>query len=474
MTKDYPILIGREWQTSGERVEIRAPFNGEVVGTTYRARPDQIDAAIEAAAESYLQFRSLPAYARADILSRTAVEVKTRGEELARLIAAEAGKPLKAARVEVSRAIMTFTIASEESKRLGGELLPLDLDPSSEGRIAIVRRFAIGPVTAITPFNFPLNLVAHKLAPAGAIGNPVVLKPASQTPLTALTLGDILLKAGWPAGALSILLCTNENAAPLVTDRRLKMLSFTGSASVGWQLKKTAADRRVALELGGNAGVAIHSDADLDWAAKRCSTGGFGYAGQSCISVQRIYVQRSIYKDFTDLFLNEVKKLIIGDPLDEKTDVGPMINQREAERAESWVREACDNGAKLLSGGSRNGALLEPTVLTEVSPEMRVSCQEIFAPVVTISPYDSFDEAISLIDNSSYGLQAGIFTRDIRTIFRAYDRIEVGGLVVGDVPTYRADHMPYGGVKESGVGREGIKYALEEMSELKTLILNLK
>jgi acyl-CoA reductase-like NAD-dependent aldehyde dehydrogenase len=474
MTKDYPLLIGREWQTSSERIEIRSPFNQEIVGTTYLATPEQIDVAIGAVAESARDMRSLPAYARAEMLSRAAAEVKSRSEEIARLIAAEAGKPLKAARIEVGRAIMTLTIAAEESKRIGGELLPLDLDPSSEKRIAIVRRFPLGPISAITPFNFPLNLVAHKIAPAGAVGNSVVLKPARQTPLTALGFADILLRAGWPSGALSVLICGNEAAAPLIVDRRLKMLSFTGSASVGWQLKKVASDRRVVLELGGNAGVAVHSDTDLKWAAQRCAAGGFGYAGQSCISVQRIYVHRPVYKEFTDLFLDEVKKLKVGDPLDEATDVGPMISEKEAERAESWVREACENGAELLLGGTRNGSLLSPSVLAQVSSEMRVSCQEIFAPVVTINAYDSFDDALSLIDNSDYGLQAGIFTRDIQSIFRAYERLEVGGLVVGDVPTYRADHMPYGGVKESGTGREGIKYAMEGMSELKTLILNLK
>ncbi|MEW6730122.1 MAG: aldehyde dehydrogenase family protein [Acidobacteriota bacterium] len=473
MIQDYPLLIGGEWQSSDERIEIRSPYTKETVGTTYLATAEQIDTAILAAKESFQHMSTLPSYKRAEILLQTANEIKTRSEELARLIAAEAGKPLKIARTEVSRAIITFTIAAEESKRWGGELLPLDLEPASEGRIALVRRFPIGPIAAITPFNFPLNLVAHKLAPACATGNTVVLKPAPQTPLTALTLADILVRAGWPEGALSVLLARNEDATPLVSDPRLKMLSFTGSATVGWQLKKIAADRRVVLELGGNAGVAIHSDTDLHWAAARCAVGGFSYAGQSCISVQRIYVHRPVYDEFVTRFLTAVNNLKVGDPMDETTDVGPMISEAEALRIENWVSEACKNGAQLLCGSHRVGSLFEPTVLTGVSPEQRVSCQEVFAPVVTLDTYDEFEEALALIDSSDYGLQAGIFTRDLPAIFRAYQQLKVGGLIVGDIPTYRADHMPYGGTKQSGIGREGIRYAMEEMTELKTLVLKL-
>lgn len=460
--------------TGNERVEIHAPFNAAVVGTTYYASPQQIEQAIAGAAESAREMAALPTHRRADILLRTAAEIKSRADEIARLIAQEAGKPLKAARIEVARAVITFTTAGEECKRLNGEVLPLDLEPASEGRIAIVRRFPIGPVAAITPFNFPLNLVAHKLAPALAAGNPVVLKPAPQAPLTALLLGEILLAAGWPPRALSVLYCRNEEAAPLVTDPRFKMLSFTGSAAVGWQLKKAAYDRRVVLELGGNAGVAVHSDADLEWASARCAAGGFGYAGQTCISVQRIYVHRPVYDDFLGRFVASVKKLKVGDPLDEATDVGPMISEKEAARAESWVREARESGAKLVLGGARQGLLFEPTVLTDVDSEMRVSCQEVFAPVVTVSPYENFQEALTYIDASIYGLQAGIFTRDMEAIFRAYEQLDVGGLIVGDIPTYRADHMPYGGVKQSGLGREGIRYAMEEMTELKTLVIKMK
>lgn len=473
MVKDYPLLIAGERQTSSEKIEICSPFNGEVVGTTYQATPNQIDRAIALASEAFEIMRRLPTYKRAEILLNAAAEVRNRSEELSQLIALEAGKPIKAARIEVGRAANTLTLAAEESKRLNGEVLPLDLDAGSQGRSAIVRRFPIGLMTAITPFNFPLNLVVHKLAPAGAVGCPVILKPAPQTPLTGLVFGEILLNAGWPAQGLSVLSCSNEDAAPLVIDPRVKMLSFTGSVPVGWQLKKAASDKRVILELGGNAGVAVHSDTDIDFAVSRCVLGGFGYAGQVCVSVQRIYINQPIYQEFTDKFLTAVKALKVGNPLDEATDVGPMISEKEASRAESWVKEAIDNKATLLCGGSRSGRLFQPTVLTNVDSEMKVNCQEVFAPVVTLAPYDNFDEAVEMINNSKFGLQAGIFTRDIKAIFRAYERLDVGGLIVGDIPTYRAETMPYGGVKQSGFGREGIKYAIEDMTELKTLVLNL-
>ncbi|MBK7995707.1 MAG: aldehyde dehydrogenase family protein [Blastocatellia bacterium] len=473
MVKDYPLLIAGERETSSEQIEIRSPFNGELIGTTYQATPNQINRAIALASEAFRLTRRLPTYRRVEVLLNAAAEVRKRSEEISRLIALEAGKPIKAARIEVARAANTLTLAAEEAKRLNGEVLPLDLDASSQGRMAIVRRFPIGLMTAITPFNFPLNLAVHKLAPAVAIGCPFILKPAPQTPLTGLVLGEILLNAGWPAQALSVLACRNEDANPLVVDPRVKILSFTGSVAVGWQLKKAAFDRRVVLELGGNAGVAVHSDADLDFAISRCVAGGFGYAGQVCISVQRIYVHSPIYQEFTDKFLNLTKTLKIGNPLDEQTDLGPMISEKEATRAESWIKEALDHNAKLLCGGSRSGNIFQPTVLTNVDPELKVQSQEIFAPVVTLTPYETFDEAIEMIDKSSFGLQAGIFTQDIKAIFQAYERLEVGGLIVRDIPTYRAETMPYGGVKDSGFGREGIRYAIEEMTELKTLVLNL-
>jgi glyceraldehyde-3-phosphate dehydrogenase (NADP+) len=389
-------------------------------------------------------------------------------------MAQEAGKPIKAARTEVERAIFTFNVAAEESTRIYGEYLPLDWQEFTAGRWGIVRRFPLGPIAGITPFNFPLNLVAHKVAPAIAAGCPLVLKPAPQTPLTALLLAEAVQQAGWPDGGLNVLPLSNDDAGLLVTDERIKLISFTGSAAVGWQIKKNCGKKKVVLELGGNAGVIVHSDADLAYAADRCVAGGFAYAGQTCISVQRILVERTAFAKFTDLLLEGVKKLKIGDPLDDSTDLGPLIRESDAVRASDWIQEAVRGGARLLCGGQRRGPVLDPTVLTGTRPEMKVNCQEIFAPVVTVEPYDDFNQALKQINNSPYGLQAGLFTRDAKLIFNAYEELEVGGLIAGDVPAFRIDHMPYGGVKDSGLGREGLRYAIEEMTEPKLLVMNLK
>jgi acyl-CoA reductase-like NAD-dependent aldehyde dehydrogenase len=387
-------------------------------------------------------------------------------------MAQEAGKPIRAARTEVERAIFTFTVAAEESTRIYGEYLPLDWQEYTAGRWGIVRRFPLGPIAGITPFNFPLNLVAHKVAPAIAAGCTMIVKPAPQTPLTALLLAETVQEAGWPDGALNVLPLSNEDAGLLVTDDRLKMLSFTGSAAVGWEMKRRAGKKKVALELGGNGAVMVHHDADLAFAAERCVAGGFAYAGQSCIAVQRILVERSVYGKFTEALLAGVSKLQLGDPLQESTDVGPLIRESDAIRAAEWIQEAVRAGARLLCGGQRQGSMLAPTVLTGTRPEMKVNCQEIFAPAVTIDPYDDALEAIRRINNSAYGLQAGIFTRDLKLLFNAYEELEVGGLISGDVPTFRIDHMPYGGVKDSGLGREGLRYAIEEMTEPKLLVMN--
>jgi len=473
MSQEFKFLVDGQWKTSNELVEIRSPYSGEVVGITYQATPDDVETAIQAASRAFEQTRQLPTYRRAEILEKIVHAINPHQEEMARLIAQEAGKPIQTARGEVSRAILTFTDALEESKRIRGEWLPLDLEASSEGRFALVRRFPLGPVAAITPFNFPLNLVVHKVGPMLACGNTMVLKPAPQAPLSALNLARIVDEAGAPPGTLNALLASVEATQPLITDERLKMLTFTGSAAVGWALKQKAGKKRVVLELGGNAGVAIHSDADLDYAAQRCAVGGFSYAGQSCISVQRAYVHGPVFDEFAEKFLNLVKQLNVGDPLDEATDVGPMISRGDAERAESWIKEAVDGGAKLLIGGERDGALLQPTVLTGTDPEMKVCRQEIFAPVVALEPYDDLEEAILRINDSPYGLQAGIFTGDVNAVFHAFEVLDVGGVLVNDVPTYRADPMPYGGVKDSGLGREGVRYAIEEMTERKVLVLNL-
>ena len=457
----------------GEVAEVRSPYDGAVVGSTYLASRSQVELAIAAASRAFLVTRKMPAYERSRILQRVSHELDRRRDEFALLMALEAGKPLKAGRAEVDRAIFTFHLAGEEASRVYGEYLPLDRQAATAGRWGLVRRFPIGPVAAITPFNFPLNLVAHKVAPAIACGCPVVLKPAPQTPLTALLLAEIIAEAGWPAGALSVLPLSNADAGLLVGDERLKLLSFTGSSAVGWELKAKAGKQKVTLELGGNAGVIVHSDAGIDYAAERCVAGGFGFAGQSCISVQRVLVHSSVMEKFLAAFVPAVKRLRCGDPRDEEVDVGPMIRRPDAERAAAWVAEAVSGGARLLCGGGRTGSVVQPAVLTDTRPGMRVNCEEIFAPVVTVEAYEDFSSAIARINDSRYGLQAGLFTRDARLIFQAYEELEVGGVMVGEVPTFRADEMPYGGVKDSGLGREGVRYAMEEMSEVKLLVMNL-
>ena len=472
-TRSWGFFLDGKWRTDGPAGEIRAPSDQRLVATITRARPQDLEAAIQAATRAFAVTRKLGAYERQRVLREVAAGISRRREEFVRTLALEAGKPVKAARVEVDRAIFTFTIAAEESTRIYGEWLPLDLQAATAGRWAIVRRFPLGPVATISPFNFPLNLVAHKWAPAMAAGCTLVHKPASQTPLCSLLLAEVVEQAGWPAGGLNVLPVAGENAEPLVTDDRVKMLSFTGSAQVGWDLKKKAGKKRVALELGGNAGVIVHDDADLAHAAERCAIGGFSYAGQVCISVQRILVQRSVFEKFLDVFLTCVGKLKLGDPLDEATDVGPMISEGAAVRAASWVEEAVAEGAQLLFGGKRTGALMEPTVLTGTRRQQKVNCEELFAPVVTVEPYDEFAEALRRVNDSPYGLQAGVFTRDAKLLFQAYEELEVGGVIAGDAPSFRIDHMPYGGVKDSGLGREGVRYAMEEMTERKVLVMNI-
>ena len=467
-------LVDGKWIEQGELQEIRAPFDGSVIAQVYQGTREHAQAAITAAVKAFGTTRRLPAFERQRVLRRVAQSIAERKEEFARTMAQEAGKPIKASRTEVERAIFTFNVAAEESTRIYGEYIPLDWQEFTAGRWGLVRRFPLGPIAGITPFNFPLNLVAHKVAPAIASGCSMILKPAPQTPLSAFLLAECVQQAGWPDGALNVLPLSNEDAALLVTDERIKLISFTGSAPVGWQIKKNAGKKKVILELGGNAGVIVHSDADLAYAADRCVAGGFGYAGQTCISVQRILVERSVYGQFLDLFLAGVKKLKIGDPLEESTDLGPLIRESDAIRASQWIEEAVRAGARLLVGGKRNGPLLEPTVLTGTRPDMKVNCQEIFSPVVTVESYDDFHAAVRQINNSPYGLQAGIFTRDVKLLFNAYEELEVGGVIAGDVPAFRIDHMPYGGVKDSGLGREGLRYAIEEMTEPKLLVMNLR
>ena len=468
----FGCYAGGEWIQTSDAVEVRSPFDDSLVAVIHRAGPKEIETAIAKATSAFQVTRKLPAWKRAEVLEKISAGIAARREEFAQTIALEAGKPIRTARLEVDRAIFTFKVAAEESKRIYGEVIPLDWIPGTEGREAQVRRVPLGPIVGISPFNFPLNLVAHKVAPALAAGNPIILRPASQTPISALKLAEIVSASGWPADGFSVVPSTTMDAAPLVEDERIKLLTFTGSPAVGWGLKTRAGRKRVTLELGGNAGVIVHRDADTAYAAERVAWGGFSYAGQSCISVQRVYVHADVYETFLDQFIPRVKALKVGDPLDEAIDVGPLIDRGAAERVEAWVAEAQMDGAKVLAGGSRTGNLWQPTVLADIQPAMRVSCQEVFAPLVGLYRYSDVRQAIAGVDNSDFGLQAGLFTRDLGIIKRAFDDIDVGGLMVNDVPTFRIDHMPYGGVKQSGFGREGLRYAIEEMSELKLLTYN--
>ncbi|MGH9431210.1 MAG: aldehyde dehydrogenase family protein [Terriglobia bacterium] len=472
--KAFGFFLNGKWLREGNAVNVHSPYDQSVVATIFQAGPSHVEEAIESAAKAFDETRKMPVYERQRILHAVSEAIRGSREDLARTVALEAGKPIKTARVEIDRATFTFAVAAEESARIYGEWLPLDLQAYSAGRWAIVRRFPLGPVAAITPFNFPVNLVAHKLAPAMAAGCPVILKPAPQTPISALKLAALIQDAGWPAGALSVIPLANQDAEPLVADDRIKMLTFTGSPQVGWELKKKAGKKRVTLELGGNAAAIIHHDAPLDYAAERCVAGGFSYAGQSCNSVQRILVHQSVHEKFLSLLVPRVQKLKTGDPLDESTDVGPLIRESDAQRALEWIGEAVAAGAQLLCGGKRQGPLMEPTVLTGTRPDMRVNCQEIFAPAVTVEPYNEFADAIRAVNDSRFGLQAGLFTRDAKLIFDAYDSLDAGTIVAGDIPTFRIDHMPYGGMKDSGQGREGLRYAIEDMTERKLLVMNLQ
>jgi acyl-CoA reductase-like NAD-dependent aldehyde dehydrogenase len=450
---------------------VRAPFGGRELARIPRPSSEEIETAVQRAVRVFHETRALPTYTRVAILRKVAVELERRRDELARTIAAEAGKPLKAARTEAERAAATFSATAAALEAQTGEMLPLDVNAASLGRWGVVKRVPLGPVLAITPFNFPLNLTAHKVAPAIAVGAPIVQKPASWTPLSALALREIVLAAGWPKDAYAVLLVPGAAAEALVLDPRLPVVSFTGSGAVGWRLKTLVPRKRVALELGGNAAVVVHSDADLDDAARRTASGAFSYAGQSCISVQRALVHRPVFEAFRGKLLLRAAELVVGDPLDEKTDVGPMIAPEEAARAEAWVKEAVQGGATALSGGTRVGECMAPTILASTTPSMKVEAQEVFAPVVTLTPYDDWDQALRRVNDSKYGLQAGVFTKDLGRIQRAWDVLEVGAVLVNDVPTWRADRMPYGGVKESGSGREGPAYAMEEFTEPRLLVI---
>jgi acyl-CoA reductase-like NAD-dependent aldehyde dehydrogenase len=464
-------LNGGERRT-GEVYEIASPYDRSPVAAVHRARPQDVETAIAGALEAFEITRRLSSWDREQVLLAIADGIHAGREELAEVIALEAGKPLKTARVEADRAAFTFRIAAEEAKRIYGEIVPLDWLPGHDGRRAEIRRVALGVISGISPFNFPLNLVAHKVAPAIAAGCPILLKPASQTPVAALRLADIVFATDWPASGFAVLPCASDVASPLIEDERIKKLTFTGSPAVGWALKARAGRKRVTLELGGNAAVIVNADADVSYAAERVAWGGFTNAGQTCISVQRVYVHENVFDEFAAELVQRVEALRVGDPLDPDTDVGPVIDGGNAVRIAGLIEQAAAGGARVLTGGSRSATVVEPTILTGVDETLPIMSEEAFAPVLSLTPFADIDAAIDAASRSDFGLQAGIFTNDLRVIDRAFDRIEVGGLMVNDVSTFRIDHMPYGGVRESGQGREGLRYAIEEMTEMKLLTIN--
>jgi acyl-CoA reductase-like NAD-dependent aldehyde dehydrogenase len=471
--RECPFYLAGRPGRAGDPLDVINPYDKSIVGRTWLAGDREFDQAAHAAVEAAPQMRELHAYQRAEILSGISTALKQRRDEIATTLAAEAGKPIRDASTEVDRASMTFQVAADAVRTLHGEVIPMDLAPHGRGRLGIVRRFPIGPVAAISPFNFPLNLSAHKVAPAIGAGNPIVLKPATKTPLSALYLAELAVGAGLPPAAVSVLPMPRRTGDRLVTDARFKLLSFTGSSAVGWDMKNRAGKKKVILELGGNAGVIVDDSADLPFAARRIASGGFALAGQSCISVQRVYVHERVLSDFTSRLVDLVNKLKVGDPLDPATDVGPMIEEAEAERVDTWVQEAVRAGARVLTGGRRlGGAMYAPTILTDVPADAKVSAEEVFAPIVDLFPFSRFEDAVLQVNRSTFGLQAGVFTSTLEHALHAFDAIEVGSVIVNDVPTWRIDHMPYGGVKDSGLGREGPRYTIEEMTEPKLLVIN--
>jgi len=469
------ILIAGSWETSPTLHEVRSPFDGRVVGTTYLASPDQVERAAAGSIAGFAAMRALGAWERSAILRTTATAITARREELAALLSAEAGKPLRDALAEIDRGALTFRLAGEEAERMIGETIPLDLNAAGKDRLGITRRFPIGPVLGISPFNFPLNLAAHKVAPAIAAGCSIVLKPPSADPLIMLKVAEIMVEAGLPKGALSVIPTARAEADRLIDDERFRLLSFTGSPAIGWKMKARAGTKRVLLELGGNAACIIDASAQLDWAVKRTLVGSFAYAGQVCISVQRIFVHASIADEFERRLVAGAATLKVGDPADAATDVGPLIDDGAAARTSEWIAEAVAGGARLLAGGAalnpKSPRLFAPTILADVPRTARICSEEAFAPVVLLERFSDFNEALSAVNASRYGLQCGLFSNDLAHVRRAFDELEVGGIIINDVPTYRIDNMPYGGVKESGLGREGVRWAVEEMTELRLLVL---
>ena len=467
-------FVDGAWVSTAAHLEVLSPWSGEVVGEVCLAGPGEWEAAITAAERAAVTLRKMSSQERREMLEALVAGVKACQAELAQTIVAEGGKPITYARGEVSRGVMTLSLAAEEAARLGGEVLPLDLTRASAGRWGITRRFPVGPVLGITPFNFPFNLVAHKVGPALAAGNPIIIKPSSACPLTALKLAEIWDQAGLPAGGLQVLPSSSRLAEAAVADDRLKVLSFTGSAAVGWDLKGKAGKKRVILELGGNAACIIDAGADLAYAARRAAIGAFAHAGQVCIAVQRLLVHREIYESFQAIFLKTIEaEILAGDPAREETVIGPMIDAPAAARVRQWVQEAKNGGAKLVAGNPGAGNLIPAMVLTGVTREMKVWNQEVFGPVVVLTPFDDFAQALALANDSDYGLQAGVFTPNLAHMWQAFETLEVGGVIINDAPVFRLDHMPYGGTKASGLGREGVRYAMEELTDLRLLALKV-
>jgi glyceraldehyde-3-phosphate dehydrogenase (NADP+) len=472
VTKNYPLYLAGNWVESDTPLDVVNPYNGDIVGRTWLASAAQLDESIVAAQKAFEVTRKQPVFERVKILDALAAKMKQHHDEIAALITLEAGKPIRDSEVEADRGIFTIQVASEEAKRIEGDVVPLDLLPSSRGRFGIVRRFPIGPVAGISPFNFPLNLALHKVAPAIASGNPIVLKPPSKDPLVMLFIAKLLDEIGIEPGSLSVLPMSREVGNAMVEDERFKLLSFTGSPDVGWSMKREAGMKKVVLELGGNAGVIVDEDSDLSFAAQRVRVGAFAYAGQVCISVQRVFIHEAVYDAFVDALVNETQRVKLGDPMDRETDLGPMIDDKAAARSQKWIEDAVAAGARVLTGGKAEGRFMQPTIIENAPRESFVCSREAFAPLVTIFKVPSFGKAVEAVNDSIYGLQAGVFTNNLERALYAFEIIEAGGVVLNDVPTYRIDHMPYGGVKSSGLSREGIRYTIEDMTEMKLLVVN--
>lgn len=469
---EYKLLIDGEWIGSGAPLEVKNKYDGSLVGVVPTATKDDLNRAIEAAERTEDVMADMPAYKRAEILQRTAVLIRERADDIAKTVAAEAGKALKFARAEVERAATVFVIAAEEAKRLHGETIPLDAVPAGEGYFGFWTRRPVGVIAAISPFNFPINLVAHKVAPAIASGNTLVLKPASTTPIAAVKLCQILQEAGMPAGTINLVVGGGGTVGEwLITDERIDKITFTGSPEIGRHILAVAGIKKVTLELGNNSPVVVAPDADLDFVAKRCALGAFYNSGQVCISVQRIYSQKQVFEPFSEKFVKATEAMVVGNPLDERVDVGPMIDSKEVDRIESWVKEAQGSGASVLTGGRRDGTVYYPTVLSNVDEDMKVVAEETFGPVASVISSEDFESALAQANASKFGLQVGVFTKDIDRMLKAVRRLNFGGVIVNDAPNFRADHMPYGGNRQSGLGREGVKFAMEDMTNIQLVAI---